>query len=263
MITTISNDILLKKLIKNKLNEILSINLIKNKRLCDAARYSVLDDNNKMIRPQMLLSVSGESGIDVACSIELIHIYSLICDDLPCMDNDDLRHGKPTLHKQFDETTALLTGDFLLSLAFEVLSNAPYQPSIKVNLMQVISNKISNNGIIAGQILDIYTKSDKMSWSEYQNIAMLKTSSLFISTLKCGAIINKTNNNDTNILIEFGKVFGLIYQIADDLQDGDSSLDKHQAKKIINLLTLNAEHLLKRLSCKNIFLEKCLHTINY
>jgi len=202
----------------------------------------------------MLLSITGSVGLDAAIAVELIHTYTLIHDDLPAMDNDDFRRGKPSLHKAFDEATAILTGDLLLTLSFEVLANALLPSPLIVELTRILTKYIGANGIIAGQMRDISKKNG--SWEEYQQIALKKTADLFTAALLMGARIKALSESDISLYTQFGQTFGLLYQIRDDLEDGEAPLMNLADTK--NLLTLHANHLLANLSTPNQFLINLL-----
>ena len=226
---------------------------IENPTLQSAVHYALFP-GGKRLRPQMLLSITGSVGLDAAAAIELVHTYTLIHDDLPAMDNDDFRRGKPSLHKAFDEATAILTGDLLLTLAFEVLSNALLPSPLIVELTRILSKYIGANGIISGQMRDISQKNN--TWEEYQQIALQKTADLFIATLIMGARIKSLPESDITLYTQFGQTFGLLYQIKDDLEDNEAPLLNLSDTK--NLLTLHAKHLLANLSTPNPFLMSLL-----
>ncbi len=228
---------------------------IKNPILQKAAFYSLFP-GGKRLRPKMLLSIAGDIGLDAACAIELIHTYTLIHDDLPAMDDDDFRRGKPSLHKAFDEATAILTGDLLLTLAFEVIAKSPLPSPLSLELIRLISNYIGGNGLIQGQILDLTSKNPL--WEEYQHIALKKTADLFTVALIVGARIKNLPETDIALYTQFGQTFGLLYQIKDDLEDGNSPLPKASLTEMTNLLTLNAKHLLSNISIPNTFLYEYL-----
>jgi geranylgeranyl diphosphate synthase type II len=225
--------------------------------LKEASHYALFS-GGKRLRPKMTLSIAGDLGLDVACAIELIHTYTLIHDDLPAMDNDDLRRGKPTLHKAFDEATAILTGDLLLTLAFQVISESELPDSVIVAITRLISRKIGPNGIIEGQLLDLASESIPLTWPEYQHICLRKTADLFDAALLAGALIQNLPESDLSIYSSFGKAFGLLYQIQDDLEDKNSTISIRDLESIRALLTLHATRLLSNLSTHNSFLVTLL-----
>ncbi len=191
--------------------------------LLEAARYAV---SGKCLRPLIVLltaealGASSEKALDAACAIEFLHSYSLIHDDLPSMDNDDFRRGKPTVHKAFGEATAILTGDFLLTLSFEVLCNSSHlNDAEKCSLIRILSSKASGKGMIAGQILDLVSEGKKISPKELYSIHYHKTAILFIAAFEFGTVLASVPAKERKIIVEFGKRIGMAYQIADDLQD--------------------------------------------
>lgn len=179
----------------------------------------------KMLRPLIMILVNEDLAGDFervqrfATSLELIHNYSLIHDDLPAMDNDDFRRGLPTLHKKFSEATAVLTGDFLLTKAFEYVTDI--DKDIDINYVKAINELAKNSnefGMLGGQFKDLnlgYLNSSKNLYSMYQG----KTSALFKSSFKIPAILLGKDQGFINCLDEIGRLFGLYFQIKDDLDD--------------------------------------------
>jgi len=148
-----------------------------------------------------------EVGLDAACALEMIHTYSLIHDDLPCMDADDFRRGKLSLHKAFSEATAVLTGDFFLTLSFEVLASCK-----PVSLVEILSKAAGARGLVEGQMMDLTHSGD------YASCSLLKTGALFSAAFAfAGAIAGQP----IDPLSRLGAQYGLIYQWLDDLEDGD------------------------------------------
>ncbi|MCI0382539.1 MAG: polyprenyl synthetase family protein [Chlamydiae bacterium] len=193
--------------------------------LYQAARYSLFS-KGKRLRPLLSIASAISYGAEIdaiiqpACTLELIHTYSLIHDDLPCMDNDDLRRGKPTLHKVYSEGHAVLTGDFLLTYAFQLLSESPYLTSQqKIELIQTLSLFAGGEGMVGGQVIDIAFQGEKVEWDTLCQIHLGKTASLFIASLLFGAIVADVENEDKNLLKRAGTHLGLAYQIFDDLLD--------------------------------------------
>ncbi len=248
--------------LEEALNSFLSKDHVPDPTILNASRYSTLA-KAKRLRPRFTLAVGGKWAMDAAIAIELIHTYSLIHDDLPCMDDDDIRRGQPSLHIAFGEANAVLTGDFLLTQAFELLVNAPYSDTIRCKLMRSITSAIGASGLIGGQVLDMGAKERNITWKEYQEIALKKTSMLFIAALQCGAIIKGLGESDTVLLTEFGALFGLSFQIADDLDDGDypsarAILGQEKAESTLASLCEKSEHILTLLSTPIPFLENCI-----
>ncbi len=234
---------------------------ISNETLRNACHYAVFS-GGKRLRPKMLLSIANEKGIDIAVAIELIHTYTLIHDDLPSMDNDDFRRGKPTLHKAFGEATAILAGDLLLTLAFQVISESYLHPTLIVKIMSLISQNIGANSLIEGQFLDLKSKSKTLDWDVYQHIVNCKTANLFTASLLSGALIKNLSKEDIATYFQFGQTFGLLFQIKDDLKDKNSPVDVIDLEKSAALLFLHAEHLLSKLKSANSFLSDCLSSLS-
>jgi geranylgeranyl diphosphate synthase type II len=196
-------------------------------RLAQAMRYAVFS-GGKRYRPLLVLC-SGESfGVQenmllpFACAIELIHNYSLIHDDLPCMDDDDLRRGKPTCHKAFGEDIALLAGDGLLTLAFEVMARAPLDKGWEARrerAIQEVGSRAGVEGMIGGQHLDITLSSSHISESQFEELLLKKTGALIIASVKTGAILGGADGIRLERITDFGSNVGLAFQTRDDLLD--------------------------------------------
>ena len=194
----------------------------------DQAMRYVVFSGGKRFRPLLALSsgecfgVSEEVLLPFACALELIHNYSLIHDDLPSMDDDDFRRGKPSCHKAFGENIAILAGDSLLTLAFEVMAKAPVEEKLltkKEKLMGEISRLAGVEGMIGGQALDISTSPLEMTEEEYYELILKKTGSLLIASLKVGAIFGDAGPSQIRALEEYGRNLGLAFQIRDDIID--------------------------------------------
>ncbi|MBQ8481679.1 MAG: polyprenyl synthetase family protein [Alphaproteobacteria bacterium] len=205
-------------------------------RVIEAMRYSVMN-GGKRLRPYLLckcaelFNVDYETAFPAAASLEMLHSYSLIHDDLPAMDNDDLRRGKPTCHKQFDEATAILAGDGLLTYAFEYLSNAlVIKPEIRLTLVQLLSSAAGAfKGMVSGQTLDIYATSTGNIQEDEDIISRLeemKTGRLLRYACEAGAVLGKADVEKRNVLISYSRKIGQAFQIADDILDreGDQNL---------------------------------------
>lgn len=199
--------------------------------LFEAACYSLFG-SSKRLRPLLFLSLLEEVGfpivraLDVACAIECIHTYSLIHDDLPCMDDADIRRGKPALHKKTSEWMALLTGDFLLTKAFELIARAPLDGVLIAKLIRVLSPAIGAHGMVGGQMADLaYSQEEKwLLW-----IHMHKTAKLFEGIFEMAALLAALPCEDIFHLKQIGLSFGLVFQLLDDKKDGDRAfiyLDK-------------------------------------
>ena len=195
----------------------------------DAMKYSLLA-GGKRIRPLLMLRIIQSYGLDyhdyldAACAIEMIHTYSLIHDDLPGMDNDDLRRGKPTCHRQFDEATAILAGDGLLNEAANVILKANYNSELKIALLSILYQASGVNGMILGQALDIEFENKKANRKELDLIHHHKTGDLISASMQMGALV--ANVDDLETFKEIGYKIGLAFQIQDDILDvvGNSEL---------------------------------------
>ena len=202
---------------------------MKDGRVKEALRYS-LEAGGKRLRPMLMLSAIRSYGLDYhpyipfACAIEFIHTYSLIHDDLPAMDNDDLRRGKPTCHKQFDEATAILAGDALLTEAFRILAfEVPeFDPIKRIRIIQILSEASGQCGMVYGQQQDIHFENKKASLEELKDIHQHKTGCLIQAPLLMASII--CNPNDYDAWLKIGMAMGQAFQIQDDILDviGDS-----------------------------------------
>ena len=193
--------------------------------LYQAARYSLLG-GGKRVRPILAIAtaesfhIPEESVIHAASALELVHTYSLIHDDLPCMDDDDLRRGQPTLHKVFPESHAVLAGDFLLTKAFEILATAPnLSDSKKVRLIELLAKNSGGEGMISGQILDIDSEGKNIDIHTLNHIHVNKTGALIAASLEFGGIIADATHLQQEVLSKFGLKIGLLFQIIDDILD--------------------------------------------
>ncbi len=196
-------------------------------RLTDAMRYSVLN-SGKRLRPMLvyLSSELGEAGSkeidETACAVELIHCYSLIHDDLPSMDDDDLRRGKATCHIAFDEATAILAGDALQPLAYSVITNSKsIGLSLKINILEKLTYACGLNGMVEGQMKDVMLK-EKISIPQLDQIHKQKTGQLIKASLEIGGIIAGLEKEKIRSLSKYGEKIGLAFQIRDDIIDIES-----------------------------------------
>lgn len=232
------------KIINKALNKYLPKETEVPQVLHQAIRYSVFS-GGKRIRPILTLEAASLFGdwkkiIPSACAIEMIHTYSLIHDDLPCMDNDELRRGKPTTWKKFGEAVSILAGCALLSRSFEILTTE--QTKILKNskdnvikLLQEISEAIGSYGLIGGQTLDIITPFEKMTTETLKYIHLNKTAKLFTISVRAGAILFGVKEKYLNILTKFGIALGEAFQIADDIMDFEVEEKKCNYAKIVGL----------------------------
>jgi geranylgeranyl pyrophosphate synthase len=197
-------------------------------RLHQAMRYSVLD-GGKRVRPMLLFCTARTLGISeariegAACAIELVHAYSLVHDDLPAMDDDDLRRGRPSCHKAYDEATALLVGDALQSLAFELLASdatLPAAPEIRLQLVRLLAEASGAAGMAGGQALDVSTPGRQPSVGEIEAMYRRKTGALITaSVLMAAACAPDIASEQRAALAAFAAAIGLAFQIQDDLLD--------------------------------------------
>jgi len=197
-----------------------------NTRLISAMKYSLMA-GGKRLRPVLCLAANEAVGgqindaLPAACVLELIHTYSLIHDDLPAMDNDELRRGKPTCHMAFDEASAILAGDGLLTLAFEILSSPDLvneKNALKwVKVIHEISRAAGYKGMIEGQMRDISSENISLSLEELEKMHMLKTGALIKASVTCGALLGNGTEEDINLLKIYAKNIGLAFQVTDDI----------------------------------------------
>ncbi len=199
------------------------------KKLHEAMRYSVKQEG-KRIRPILMKlsyeAVGGQGNIDAYMSaIEFIHTYSLIHDDLPAMDNDDLRRGQPTNHKKFDEATAILAGDGLLSLAFQIMLEdiAQNEDIARIRAANILSEGAGVTGMVAGQILDMESEDTEVDLPTLELIHIHKTGALLKSATKMGAVLGYGSQTEISALETYGQYIGKVFQIIDDVLDITSS----------------------------------------
>lgn len=202
-------------------------------RLVEAMRHATIG-GGKRVRPLLLTATAEMYGVDRAaairagCAIEAIHAYSLIHDDLPCMDDDDLRHGKPTVHKSFDEATAVLAGDSLHALAFEILSDPRTigDPFVRSELVQCLATASGYCGMAGGQMMDMVAESERFDLHTVTRLQQLKTGALLGAAVEMGAILGHAAVEARVHLRAYARDIGLAFQIADDLLDhqGDEAL---------------------------------------
>jgi len=202
-------------------------------RLFEAMRYAAIG-GGKRVRPLLLATVAEMYGVDrdaavrAGVAIESVHVYSLIHDDLPCMDDDSLRHGKPTLHIAFDEATAVLAGDALQCFAFEVLADPATSgdPFVRVELVTTLAVASGQNGMAGGQMMDIAAETNSFDLATVSKLQQLKTGALLGAAVEMGAVLGKVSPEGRRHLRAYARDIGLAFQIADDLLDheGDAAL---------------------------------------
>ena len=208
-------------------------------RLHQAMRYAALE-GGKRIRPVLVYASAQALGYDQhaldapACAVELIHAYSLVHDDLPAMDDDDLRRGKPTCHKAFDEATAILVGDALQSLAFQLLSSADgLDTDTRLEMVRILAMASGSRGMAGGQAIDIEAVGTPMNLPELENMHIHKTGALIRSSVQLGALAAGADPAELAKLDHYAKCIGLAFQIRDDILDveGDTeTLGKTRGK---------------------------------
>lgn len=189
-------------------------------------RYAVLD-GGKRLRPLLVLATSQavqgnpDAAMRAACAVELIHAYSLVHDDLPCMDNDVLRRNKPTVHVQYGQASALLAGDAMQALAFEVLAtpNPTIQPATLLRLCYLLSNAAGHAGMAGGQAIDLASIGLPLTLHQLQTMHSLKTGALIEASVLMGATCGNVSDSNHKALQAFGKTLGLAYQVVDDVLD--------------------------------------------
>ncbi|WP_341960945.1 polyprenyl synthetase family protein [Planococcus maritimus] len=193
--------------------------------LKESMHYS-LQAGGKRIRPMLLLATMHEQGaahpdaLKVAAAIEMIHTYSLIHDDLPSMDNDDLRRGMPTNHKVFGEAIAILAGDALLTFSFGILARLEnVSAEHKVRLIDLLSTSAGAEGMVGGQVLDIEGEEKQLTLEQLEQVHLLKTGALLTYSIISGAILGGANAEQLMALSTFGRHLGLAFQIQDDILD--------------------------------------------
>ena len=200
-------------------------------RLQEAMRYSILG-GGKRIRPVLTLEFARLGGIDwhlalpYACALELVHNYSLIHDDLPCMDDDDLRRGKPSCHKAFGESTAMLAGDVLLTEAFNVVANAPASPIVSVRAARALGAGAGSHGMVYGQELDLKYEALAATEEQLRLIHRNKTGALINAAVQMGAAAAQANETQCKELEDYAFGIGLVFQIVDDVLDVTSTAEQ-------------------------------------
>jgi len=199
-------------------------------RVHDAMRYAVLAPGKRM-RPFFVLAganlfgVARRCALQVSAAIEMVHAYSMVHDDLPAMDNSDLRRGRPTCHKQFDEATAVLAGDGLLTTAFEVLADSDTHgdPAVRCELVSALAAAAGAAGMVGGQMIDLIAEHQSLDIGAITRLQRMKTGALIAFSCEAGAILAKAPGEVRTALRGYAHDLGLAYQIADDLLDVEGS----------------------------------------
>lgn len=202
-------------------------------RVFEAMRYAALG-GGKRFRPFLvcesarLFGVHSGSALRVAAAVECVHTYSLVHDDLPCMDDDDLRRGQPTVHRKFDEATAVLAGDALLTVAFEILAGGGTHElgEIRVELVRRLAEAAGARGMVGGQMIDLASEGRALDMGAITRLQRLKTGALIAFSCEAGAVLGRAPEEHRHALHAYAHDMGLAYQIADDLLDaeGDASV---------------------------------------
>ncbi|WP_333984639.1 polyprenyl synthetase family protein [Ectopseudomonas khazarica] len=211
-------------------------------RLYQAMRYSVMN-GGKRVRPLLVYAACEALQGDIeradgaACAVELIHAYSLVHDDLPAMDDDDLRRGQPTTHKAFDEATAILAGDGLQSLAFEVLADRrrnPQDPEVRLQMLSALGGAAGPAGMVGGQAIDLGSVGQKLDREALETMHRHKTGALIEASVLLGALASgKADDLSLKALLQYARAIGLAFQVQDDILDVESdtaTLGKTQGK---------------------------------
>ena len=202
-------------------------------RLVKAMRHATIG-GGKRVRPLLVVAVADlyrvdrSAAIAAGCAVEAIHSYSLIHDDLPCMDDDELRHGKPTVHRAFDEATAVLAGDALHALAFDILTqnDVSSDPFVRSELVSVLARASGHEGMAGGQVMDMASEDQDYDLRQVTRLQQLKTGALLGASVEMGAILGRVPPEGRGHLRAYARDIGLAFQIADDLLDveGDEAL---------------------------------------
>lgn len=203
------------------------------KQLNEAMRYAALSGGKRLraflvIQCADLFDVARDYSVRVATALEIMHTYSLIHDDLPCMDDDDLRRGVPTVHKKFDETLAVLSGDALQALAFEILADPKTHPSaeVRASLVLKLAQAAGMRGMVGGQTMDIYADNASNSMTTITRLQQLKTGALISFACEAGAILGHASPTQTTAIKAFAHDMGLAFQIADDILDAEGESEE-------------------------------------
>lgn len=187
-----------------------------------AMRYSCLAQG-KRLRPGLCMATaealgkSPEDVVDAACSLEMVHCFSLIHDDLPAIDNDELRRGLPTLHCKYGEGLAILAGDALFALAFEVLSHSPQSPARVLRAIQTLTAATGSQGLVGGEVVDVLSEGKAVDSTTLEFIHRRKTGALIAASCEIGAILSGASESVIHSVREYGEALGLAFQIADDI----------------------------------------------
>lgn len=231
--TLMANMTEIRDIINDRLNTILPVPLGREARVVEAMRYSAIS-TGKALRPFLsfyigrMLGLQQETSIRIGLAIEVLHTYSLIHDDLPAMDNDNLRRGKPTNHIQFDEATAILAGDALQALAFEILADPATHPNaeIRSRLVLELARSAGYKGMVGGQMIDLIGETTVLTLPEIEQMQALKTGALLWFSCIAPALAANATKPQLDALVQYAQAIGLLFQITDDILDveGDKQM---------------------------------------
>jgi len=236
------------------------------------ALNDMLKAGGKRFRPMLMLSVVNaiepmllKNTLHIALAIELLHTYSLIHDDLPAMDDASLRRGHPTLHKTYDEVTAILVGDALNTHSFNLIANSPLSADIRIELVKILSSDGGINGMIIGQAIDCYFENTTIELDKLEFLHIHKTAKLIAASLKMGAVIAGLDTKTQDDLYNFGIDIGLLFQIQDDIIDetmseeeaGKTTANDESKNSFVNLLGLDGA-----INSANTLALKCEKSLN-
>ena len=218
--------------VERALNDLLPVPEGAESRVVEAMRYAVLGGGKRM-RAFMVMEAASLFGVDrrcsarVAASVEMLHAYSLVHDDLPAMDDDDMRRGKPSTHKAFDEATAILAGDALLTRAFEVLAepDTHSNPEARCELVVALGRASGAHGMVGGQMIDIASEGKALAADEIGRLQALKTGRLIQYSAEAGAILGRANQMQRHLLVSYGRDVGAAFQIADYILDVEGTAE--------------------------------------
>ena len=222
----------IRELMNNEINAALPVPETKDARLVEAMRYSAIG-TGKVLRPLLAITVGNilglaqQTAVRIGLAIELLHTYSLIHDDLPAMDNDSMRRGKPSNHIQFDEATAILAGDALQTKAFEVLSDPKTHddPAVRANLVMALAKAAGAEGMAGGQMMDLVGEKEPLNLDEIERMQSLKTGALLHFSCVAPAIAIGADEDVINALTRYAKALGLMFQITDDILDVEGNAE--------------------------------------
>ncbi len=234
-------------LVQKRIDELLP-NDFPDSRIVQAMRYSSLMGGKK-IRPFLVITcakifdIHPFTSLNAAVAIELIHTYSLIHDDLPAMDDDDIRRGNPSSHKKFDEATAILAGDALLTYAFELLSEEKTHkdPIIRCELIKTLAHCAGYKGMIGGQMIDLENSDKKLTKEQIANLHRQKTGELFMASCEMGSILGRSSKEDRNRLRYYAHDLGLAFQIRDDILDHKGNEDNASIVDVVGMDTASQQ----------------------